>query len=287
MEEQKSFFKSNRILSSVSSLGFGASAFIGACGGACTAAAFPMGALFASLGLGSLAIVLVKLRIPLLVMSAIFGLFWIRNLVKQKRKVPAAITAIGLGFALIFVSLQIFFPMGVFHSNEKAAITTTNLDTLKDEFNKNSHKVRIVSLLSPGCDVCQRAHKETIAKTFHEISAENLYGINVWMPWVWGDSKDLAAVVAARLKDPRVSEFWDEKYELSTALTKTLKATQEVWDIYLIYPAGVKWTDEIPPSPGFMMHQLPEKYGLDMDLHLNADAFIGEVRKLTTTLAAD
>lgn len=273
-------FESNRFVSSIMGLGLGSSAVIGACGGLCGASALPLGALLASLGLGSVAIFLVKLRLPLLILAAIFGSIWLRNLLTHRKKVPAAVVGLFLGFTLIYSSLQIFFPLGILHDSKSTKVEEVNLQKLKLEFNNAKDKVRIVSLMSPGCDVCQRAFNKTIQQAFVQNQSENLIGFSVWLPWVWGDSRDLAGLVAGVLADDRALNFWDEKYELSSALTKTLNARLDVWDVYLIYAAGVVWTQEVPPSPTFLMHQLPEKYGLDMTLHLDTDKFVSQVNRL-------
>lgn len=32
--------------------------------------------------------------------------------------------------------------------------------------------------------------------------------------------------------------------------------TTDVWDVYLLYPPGVRWEGSTPPRPAFWMHQL-------------------------------
>jgi hypothetical protein len=35
-----------------------------------------------------------------------------------------------------------------------------------------------------------------------------------------------------------------------------LNMTSDVWDVYLLYPPGVRWEGSIPPAPMYWMHQL-------------------------------
>lgn len=278
------FFQSNKVMSSVMGLGLGSSTLIGACGGLCGASVFPLGAFLASVGLGSVAIFLVKLRLPLLVLAAIFGVVWIRNLMNRKQKIPAVIIGIALGFGVAYSVVQVFYPLGLFSNSQTAKVDEIKIENLREKFNKFSGKTRIISLMSPGCDVCQRAFNKTIKEAFLRFPSEDLVGFNIWLPWVWGDSKDLAGVLAANLSDNRVENYWDERAEVSSVLTKTLQAKMDVWDIYLVYAPGVVWSQDLLPMPTFFMHQLPEKYGLDMNLHLNTEIFFSRLKDISENL---
>lgn len=258
--------------------GFGLTALIGACGGACAAAAVPLGGLLAAAGFGSVAIFFVKLRIPLLIISILFASSYIRNLIGRKQYKYATAVGLGSGFLAAFLALQIFFPLGLLHRGA-APVSSTTLTHFRETFNRDSDKVRVVALLSPGCDVCQKAHRETIVPMFRGIGADHLRGYEIWLPWIFGDSLDLSRVMAASLQDARVTHLWDGNTELTKAFTAPLMAKYDVWDIYLIYPKGARWEGDIPPKPAFFMHQLPEKYGLDDKLYLDSSMFIEVVRK--------
>ena len=39
---------------------------------------------------------------------------------------------------------------------------------------------------------------------------------------------------------------------------RALGLREPAWDVYLLYPAGIPWDPEVPPSPAFWMHQLSD-----------------------------
>jgi hypothetical protein len=60
----------------------------------------------------------------------------------------------------------------------------------------------------------------------------------------------------ATARDPRIAHFWDPNGLELTAFRDPLHMTVDVWDVYLLYPPGVRWTDSTPPVPAYWMHQL-------------------------------
>lgn len=71
---------------------------------------------------------------------------------------------------------------------------------------------------------------------------------------------DSAAAAASQARlDAGLSAacFWDADRHLSEALAPLLGLhRRHAWDVYLLYPAGVRWTGMVPPRPRFWMHQL-------------------------------
>jgi hypothetical protein len=79
-----------------------------------------------------------------------------------------------------------------------------------------------------------------------------------------GSDNEGAAKTATSLigpDDPRVRHFYDPGRTIGKAVSRSLGWANPdtdwnaAWDIYLFYPPGVKWEDELPP-PATMMHQL-------------------------------
>jgi hypothetical protein len=56
--------------------------------------------------------------------------------------------------------------------------------------------------------------------------------------------------------DPRALHYWDEEGALVRAYREVLGIDEPAWDVYMIYPPGVRWVDPLPPAPVFWMHQL-------------------------------
>ena len=60
----------------------------------------------------------------------------------------------------------------------------------------------------------------------------------------------------ATASDPRIAHFWDPKGLELTLFRGPLNMTSDVWDVYLLYPPGVRWEGSTPPAPTYWMHQL-------------------------------
>jgi hypothetical protein len=98
--------------------------------------------------------------------------------------------------------------------------------------------------------------KEVLAK----LPSPSLRAYVVWLPVLEGDDLAGARRQAARLHDPRVTQFWDPEARLGHELAATLglpprpqSATDGVaWDVYIVYNRGADW--RAPPTD--WMHQL-------------------------------
>jgi hypothetical protein len=52
------------------------------------------------------------------------------------------------------------------------------------------------------------------------------------------------------------------------------------WDVYLVYPPGVVWEGETPPSPAAFMHQLSGR--LPADRHLDGPGLAADLRRVAS-----
>jgi hypothetical protein len=94
-----------------------------------------------------------------------------------------------------------------------------------------------------------------------------------------GDEQATAAKQADELNDPRVTQVWDPERAMGELTATTLGLSSTAWDVYLVYPAGVTWDADEPPSPAFWMHQLPSETGADQSLRLDPDALSRAVER--------
>lgn len=81
-----------------------------------------------------------------------------------------------------------------------------------------------------------------------------------WVPMLGGEESDVPAAMPM-VPDPRARHYWDATGFLIRSYQTVLTLTEPAWDIYMIYPAGVRWEGTAPPPPAFWMHQLgrPER----------------------------
>jgi rhodanese-related sulfurtransferase len=130
---------------------------------------------------------------------------------------------------------------------------------------------------SPTCHYCQSGYK-VVKALFDGNKEPRLKGLVVWLPMLSQDTADAASAEAKSFADTRLVQGWDDQKQIGAAFSKTLALTGTAWDVYLIYPAGVEWTGDVPPKPQFWMHQLKEeKSGADPKLCLNVPYFTAQL----------
>ncbi len=77
----------------------------------------------------------------------------------------------------------------------------------------------------------------------------------VWVPKVGAEHED-AVDLSEEYPQPTTSHWWDAEGQAMDGFQAALGIPERAWDVYLIYPAGVRWTAADPPAPAFWMHQL-------------------------------
>lgn len=107
-----------------------------------------------------------------------------------------------------------------------------------------------------------------------------LKGFSIWLPVMDGDNEKSALAGSMSFLDERIEHNWDSKRGLGEGFAKMLNLKGLAWDVYLLYPPGVTWTDDQPPEPAFWMHQLSAENGADGKLILNPGKFIHELMNL-------
>ena len=102
----------------------------------------------------------------------------------------------------------------------------------------------------------------------------------VWEPILITDTVGPTRVALARIRDPRVSQFWDKTHQLSQRMggpksfgpqsgAKILFDMDEyVWDFVAVYAPGFHWKDS-GESPAFAAAPVIEVIG-DLRSHLSA-----------------
>ena len=153
-------------------------------------------------------------------------------------------------------------------TSAKQGAAPLDLRALKDWFNGASDSVRVVSILSPTCPVCQSGHG-VLKGVFGKTDSKDLRGFIVWLPMKVADDPASAAVQAASFRDTRIVEAWDAQRAAGVLFARMLKLKGTAWDVYLLYGRGVRWEGQEPPVPSFWMHQLEKEDGADQKLCLD------------------
>ena len=101
-----------------------------------------------------------------------------------------------------------------------------------------------------------------------EISDANLAVYAVWEPILRTDDERSSRKATTLFPDGRVTNYWVDTPEVGKLFQAPIGLTTEpAWDVYLVYPPGVRWEKDTPPRPEFFMHQLggrlPDSQRLD------------------------
>ena len=143
-----------------------------------------------------------------------------------------------------------------------------NVDELRDAFNADKGKVRIVTLVSPTCGPCNYGATVVQKDVLESLDSKKLAAYVVWIPMLLKDNKTTAEASTSLVSDPRALQYWDGDRSLGKAYGKVVKLPnkkQIAWDVYFDYGPDAVWGDA-PPIPKEWMHQLG-----DDDRCLNPD----------------
>jgi hypothetical protein len=131
----------------------------------------------------------------------------------------------------------------------------TRLD-LRDSFNLNRGKVRLVAFFSPSCSHCQNNARSIQNYILDKTKDADIAVTIVWMPVSEADTRQAIAAAASVIPDPRVRHYWDPKVTLNAQLRDAIQFDFNVrlYDIVLLYDRQATWNDRVP-RPGFWMHE--------------------------------
>lgn len=123
-----------------------------------------------------------------------------------------------------------------------------SLDTLKNLFERDNGKIRLLLLMSPTCSVCVRGARWVQENILTKYPTADFQIYTVWMPTIRGDSKLAVPGAVALLPDSRVLHFWDPARLSGVFFKKNVApdiSSSVAWDMFFLYDENAKW-DEIP-----------------------------------------
>jgi hypothetical protein len=168
-------------------------------------------------------------------------------------------------------------------AGDPAAIETLagNLEKLRRAFNEDQAKVRLLVILSPGCSDCRMKAFLIQQYLLEQIPDPKLRVYLVWEKVGAADSLALAREVTWLPPDPRVRLFWSEEQLAGKAFNEAISLSgKAAWDVFLVYPAGQRWSESLTPRPDSFMHNLPEQYGLPKDRTFDVLQLADQVKAL-------
>lgn len=133
-----------------------------------------------------------------------------------------------------------------------------SLAPVREAFNAAADRPRLLMVLAPACPVClegaEMVHDEVLGKP------SDLAVLAVWMEALPFDiTRNPARRVESFADEPRMKHFYDMQQVAGQALYRTLDWQDQSlpWDVYLLYPAGITWNQDLP-APAAWFHQREE-----------------------------
>ena len=156
---------------------------------------------------------------------------------------------------VVFIAIGVVIALARRGSEENSPMQDlSSTEQLKQRFQQDSDRVRLIALLSPVCPACRRGFAD-MQSVLKDVPDSRLRVYIVWLPMFPGDSRGWAQTRSDEFKDDRLSYYWDGDKLTGEEWNKTLDLNRTAWDVYFLYESGSKW-DGAAPAPSFWMHQL-------------------------------
>ncbi len=123
-----------------------------------------------------------------------------------------------------------------------------------------------------------------VQQLLYEFEDENFQVYVVWEPILGTDKRGVAVRAASLIPDSRARHYWVDDRSVGHMFKDAIGLKNEAaWDVYLLYPAGTRWTSE-PPVPDYFQHQLGGR--LPPENRLNGDGMAERIEAMLDKLAA-
>jgi len=131
-----------------------------------------------------------------------------------------------------------------------------DLQQLKDDFNANEGRTRLMFISGPTCGICLRGmadlNDEFIAASQND---DRLVTFVVHVPTLGAKEEHVADTIPL-LDGPRVHHYWEESGIIGSHYTEVMDVDMYVWDFWAIYGPEARWEGALPPKPDYYEHQL-------------------------------
>jgi hypothetical protein len=168
-------------------------------------------------------------------------------------------------------------------SQSELVILGEDLQQLKDDFNANQGKVRLLFISGPTCGICLRGmadlNDEFLAASQND---ERLVTFVVHVPTLGAKQHHVGDSIPL-LDGPKIHHYWEETGIIGQHFTEVMGVGMYVWDFWAIYGPEYRWDGLLPPVPDYYEHQLGSTIGMSRGFPreriLNAERFAAETRK--------
>lgn len=158
-----------------------------------------------------------------------------------------------------------------------------DLQQLKDDFNANRGRVRLLFLNGPTCGICLRGMADLNDEFIAKGQSDDRYVTFVVHVPTMGAKEHHVPDTIALLEGPRIHHYWEESGIIGQHYTEVMDVEMYVWDFWMIYNPDVIWEGTLPPVPDYYEHQLgvtSGKFrGFPKERVLDAERFAAETMK--------
>jgi copper ion binding protein len=136
----------------------------------------------------------------------------------------------------------------------------SNMNDLKEAFNRQTGKVRFVAILSSTCGWCLQGAQAVQKSVIEKMKKKDINVIIVWTNMLKSDDEENAYYAASMFNDESVVQFFDAENKFGDLIARRLNPKGEkAWDIYMFYDKDVEWNSTVP-RPFYYVHQLSEEF---------------------------
>jgi len=156
---------------------------------------------------------------------------------------------------------------------------------LREDFNRDRGKLRLMLLIGPSCGVCLRGMKDVNEDLLSGNGDSKLRTYLVHLPTLNATEKDARRAMPL-ITGGNPTHYWDPSGRTGEVYAETLDlrdGDDYAWDVWMIYGPDAQWTGAVPPKPDFVMQQLE---GLEHYPRLDSKEFARQARRWLNAAAA-
>ena len=152
-------------------------------------------------------------------------------------------------------------------------VLTEDLQQLKDDFNANEGRVRLMFLSGPTCGICLRGMADLNDEFLADSQTDDrLVTFVVHVPTLGAREEHVADTIPL-LSGPRIYHYWEESGIIGQHYREVMDVGSYVWDFWAIYGPEARWDELLPPKPDYFEHQIG---AFPRALYLNASRFAAQ-----------
>jgi len=166
-----------------------------------------------------------------------------------------------------------------------------DLQQLKDDFNANEGRVRLLFISGPTCGICLRGMADLNDAFIAASQGDNrLVTFVVHVPALGAREEHVAATIPL-LQGPRIHHYWEDSGIIGQHFSEVMGVEIYVWDFWMIYGPEARWDGLLPPAPDYYEHQLGVtsggSRGFPRERVLDAERFAAEAAGYIARVDAD